>query len=40
MEDRENAPDADADVPDDEDGDGEDLFDENILQEYAIILYS
>ncbi|KAF8532503.1 MCM2/3/5 family-domain-containing protein [Gautieria morchelliformis] len=32
-DDRDNIPDADADVLDDEDGDGEDLFDENILQD-------
>lgn len=41
MEDRDNALDADADVPDhDEDGDGEDLFDENILQECVVMLCS
>jgi hypothetical protein len=33
MDDRDSVPDADADLPDDEDAEGEDLFDENVLQE-------
>lgn len=33
MDDRGSVPDANADLPDDEDANGEDLFDENILQE-------
>ena len=34
MDERDNVPDADTDLPD-EDGDGEDLFDDNLLQEYV-----
>lgn len=38
MDDRDSVPDANADLPDDEDANGEDLFDENILQECVDLL--